>query len=154
MTFSPFCVLEQWSPTLAPRTDFIENNVSTDQRLEGWFQDDSSTFTFIVHFISNLRPWLIWQEVPVHSLEVGDPYSRPRNLTLQLHFSWFGLFPYWWDFYSYPNQSMFDVFHCMIRNRKEIGILSLPLGMLQVLAIKNLYFWWFFICKLLSKIFF
>ena len=29
--------------------------------------------TFFVHFISNLMPPQIWQEVRVHGLEVGDP---------------------------------------------------------------------------------
>ena len=32
--------------------------------------------SFIAHFISNLMPWLIWQEVPVCGPEVGDPCSR------------------------------------------------------------------------------
>ena len=38
----------------------------------GWFKD----ITFIVCFVSNLMPPLIWQEVPVHSPEVGDPCIR------------------------------------------------------------------------------
>ena len=39
----------------------------------GWFK----WITFIVPFISNLMPMLIWQEVPVHRLEVGNLWSRP-----------------------------------------------------------------------------
>ena len=34
-------------------------------------------FFFLACFISNLMPPLIWQEVPVHSPEVGDPCSIP-----------------------------------------------------------------------------
>ena len=37
--------------------------------VSGWFK----CVTFIVHFISNLMPPLIWQEVQVHGLEVQDP---------------------------------------------------------------------------------
>ena len=37
-------------------------------QVRGWFK----CITFIVHFISNLMPWLIWQGVPVHKLKVGD----------------------------------------------------------------------------------
>ena len=36
----------------------------------GWFMNIVS----IVHFISNLMPWLIWQEVPVHDPEAGDSW--------------------------------------------------------------------------------
>ena len=37
----------------------------------GWFEH----ITLIVHFVSNLMLSLIWQMVPVHSPEVGDPWS-------------------------------------------------------------------------------
>ena len=35
--------------------------------VSGWFK----SITFIVHFISNLMPPLIWQEVPVCGPEAG-----------------------------------------------------------------------------------
>ena len=38
----------------------------------GWFK----CITFIVHFISNLMLSLIWAEVPVCGLEVGDPLLK------------------------------------------------------------------------------
>ena len=38
----------------------------------GWFKH----IAFIMHFISNLMPLLIWQELPVLSPEVGDPCSQ------------------------------------------------------------------------------
>ena len=34
-------------------------------------------FFFLAYFISNLMPPLIWQEVPVHGPEVGDPCCIP-----------------------------------------------------------------------------
>ena len=50
----------------------MEDSFSTEQGLGemvlGWFK----CFTFTVNFTSNLMLMLVWQEVPVHSLEVGD----------------------------------------------------------------------------------
>ena len=50
----------------------MEDKFSLEQEsgmVSGWFK----YIIFIVHFISNLMLLLIWQEVPVHDPEVGDP---------------------------------------------------------------------------------
>ena len=69
---------------LAPGTDFMEDNFSTDQGWEECFQDDSSSI-FIVHFISNLMLALIWQEVPGQAQSLGTPGCICSN-TLQGHY--------------------------------------------------------------------
>ena len=56
----------------------------------GW----SKSITLIVHLISNLMPLLIWQEVGVHSLEVGDPWPQTPAPSICL------MLPSVWFFYS------------------------------------------------------
>ena len=69
--------LDQRSSTfLASGTDFM-TDTSTDLGwglVWGWFK----YITFIVHFVYNLTPPLIWQEVLVHSPEAGDPCISPE----------------------------------------------------------------------------
>ena len=67
-------VFIQWPQTfLAPGTDFREDNFSMNWgwrgMVWGWFKH----IAFIVHFISDLMLPLIWQDVPVHGPETGDP---------------------------------------------------------------------------------
>ena len=51
---------DQQSPTfLASVTSFMEGNFPQTQGQGGWFQDDSRSFTFLMHFISNLMLPLI-----------------------------------------------------------------------------------------------
>ena len=48
--------------------------------VSGWFK----CITFVVHFISNLMLPLIWQEVPVQGLEVGDLWLIKSKSSVQL----------------------------------------------------------------------
>ena len=63
-------------------TAIVPNLFGTDtggrqffRRLEGeWVVSERFRFIiFLVHFISNLMPLQIWQEIQVHGSEVGDP---------------------------------------------------------------------------------
>ena len=64
----------------------MEDNFSIDQGLgemvSGWFE----CFTFTVNFTSNLMLTLVWQEVLVHSLEVGYPCSKGLGCVLHSDF--------------------------------------------------------------------
>ena len=54
---------------------FLEGNSSVglvEGMVLGWFK----CITFIVHFISNRMPLMIWREMLVFGLEVGDPCNR------------------------------------------------------------------------------
>ena len=65
---------------LAPGIGFVEGKFSMDwggAMVRGQFKH----IKFIMHFISNLMLWLIWQEVPVHSPEVGEPLAKSYWLT-------------------------------------------------------------------------
>ena len=70
----------------------MEDNFSIDQGLgemvSGWFE----CFTFTVNFTSNLMLTLVWQEVLVHSLEVG--YPRSKGLGCVLHSDFLRNWPY------------------------------------------------------------
>lgn len=75
----------QGSPTfLAPRTSFVENNFSTEgaRMVSGWVKH----MIFIVHFTSYLMLLLVWQEVPVCHLEVGDLWLRCISFHLKERF--------------------------------------------------------------------
>ena len=77
---------DQQSPTfLAPGTNFMEDNFSRDHGVGGLALGFFKRITFPVHFISNLmlpsairQQLAIWQQVPVCSLETGDPCWRVR----------------------------------------------------------------------------
>ena len=66
--------LQQQSPTfLALGTDFMEDNFSMDQDQDGFGM--SQVLYIYCDFISNLILPLVCQQVLVHGLEVGDPWS-------------------------------------------------------------------------------
>ena len=74
----------QWSPTFfGTRTDFMEDNFSmTGDGGDGFRHSKcnvlASSWSHPLHFTSNLTPPLTWQQVPVCSLEAGDPCWRVR----------------------------------------------------------------------------
>ena len=64
---------QQFPAFLGPGTSFMVLSTYWGRRLASWW---FGYVTFIVRFISNPMPPLIWQEVWVHGLEVGDPWYR------------------------------------------------------------------------------
>ena len=76
---------EQQSPNfLAPGTSFMElifpSGAAVERLVLGWFQH----ITFIVHLICNQMPLMIWQEVLVYRLKVGEPCFGAPSLTLRI----------------------------------------------------------------------
>ena len=61
-------------------TDFVEDNFSTNQGWGTWLRMIQMHY-FIVHFISNLTPLMIWQEVLIHSPDDGHPWSRGKTVS-------------------------------------------------------------------------
>ena len=63
-----------WHQRLISWKTILSMNRGWQGMVWGWLK----CITFIVHFISNLMLSLIWAEVPVCGLQVGDPCSNPH----------------------------------------------------------------------------
>ena len=80
----PLWLSSRRSPTfLAPKIDFMKDNFSIDWDGGHGFRMIQVHFISWALFISDLTPPLILLEIPVHSLEVGDPCFKTRLHQLQ-----------------------------------------------------------------------